>query len=186
MIAQKHKHPGEKVLFQTRPKFISTMQSALVRIIVLLLLLYFFTTIIAVAALIQNHYSVLVGVPFVEYSTYFLILILALLFLSIIWTVLGWRATNYMLTTQRVMIKSGVLRKKTVYMHYNKMQDINLSQGLIQRISNSGDIAVYGGRDITSLILENIPKPEEVEEMINDNIERSEENYKARQKYERY
>lgn len=187
MISKKYKHPGEKVLFQTRPNFISTMQSALVRIIVLLLLLYFFTTLIAIAARIQSHYSLLVQMPFVEYTTYFIILVIALVFLSIMWTALSWRATSYMLTSQRVMIKSGVLRKKTVYMHYNKMQDINVSQGLIQRISSSGDIAVYGGRDITSLILRNIPKPGEVEEMINNQIERTEKTYKSRpERRERY
>lgn len=185
MISQKYKHPGERVLFQTRPNFISYMQSALIRFIILLLLLYFFTSLIAIAALIQSHYSPLVQVPFVEYSTYFIILVIALIFLSIMWTVLSWRATSYMLTSQRVMIKTGVLRKKTVYMHYNKMQDINVSQGLIQRISNSGDIAVFGGRDRTSLILENIPKPGKVEDMINDNIERAEEKSRPERR-ERY
>lgn len=184
-MSQKYKHPGERILFQTRPNFISYMQSALLRIIILLLLLYFFTSLIAIAALIQSHYAPLVKVPFVEYWTYFIILLIALLFISIIWNVLSWRAKCYLLTSQRVMIKSGVLRKKSVYMHYNKMQDINVSQGLIQRISNSGDIFVYGGRDRTSLVLENIPKPVKVEEMINDNIEEAEEKSRPERR-ERY
>ena len=56
-------------------------------------------------------------------------------------------------------------------MHYNKMQDIIVSQGFIQRISYAGDIEIFGGHDRTSLILEDIPNPGEVENMINRMIE---------------
>jgi uncharacterized membrane protein YdbT with pleckstrin-like domain len=153
------------------------LESIFIRLILLLLLLYFFTAIIAYFAVIQGSISSLVNVPFVEWSTNFLILIIAILFFWILWSFLSWRSVCYILTNQRVMIKSGVISKKSVYMHYNKMQDIIVSQGLLQRLSSSGDIEIFGGRDRTSLIMNNIPKPEEVEDMINQRIEGDEEEH---------
>lgn len=56
-------------------------------------------------------------------------------------------------------------------MHYNKIQDIIVSQSVMERISYSGDIEVFGGHDNTSIILEDIPNPGEVENMLNRMIE---------------
>jgi len=56
-------------------------------------------------------------------------------------------------------------------MHYDKIQDIIVSQSLMERISYSGDIEIFGGHDRTSLILEDIPNPGEVENMLNRMIE---------------
>ena len=171
MSMRRPTHPGEKILLKTRPQFISTLESAFFRLIVLLLLLYFFTALIGLFASIQGKIAYLTTVPFVQYSTYVLILIIAILFFWILWNFLSWRATWYTVTTQRVQIKSGVLSTKSVYMHFNKMQDIEVTQSLVQRISSSGDIEIFGGRDRTNLILEDIPKPNQVEDLINQRIE---------------
>jgi uncharacterized membrane protein YdbT with pleckstrin-like domain len=178
----KNSHPGERVLFKTRPLFLSAIESTFIRFIILLLLLYFFTTIITYFAYLQGSISSLVNIPFVEWATDFLILIIAILFLWILWSFLSWRSVCYILTNQRVMIKSGVISKTSVYMHYHKMQDIIVSRGLLQRISSSGNIEIFGGRDRTSIIMKNIPKPEEVEEMINQQIEGEQGEYKSQDK----
>jgi uncharacterized membrane protein YdbT with pleckstrin-like domain len=167
----RNSHPGERTLFKTRPRFLSTLESAVLRCIILFLLVYFFTTLISYAAMIQGRFTSLTNVPFVEYSTYVLVLVIVLLFLSLIWTVISWRSISYILTNHRVMIKSGVISKKNVYMHYGKIQDIIVTQSLFQRISYSGNIEIFGGHDRTSLILVNIPEPEKVENMINQRIE---------------
>ena len=171
MSMRRPTHPGEKILLKTRPQFISTLESAFIRLIILLLLLYFFTAIIGIFAAIQGRIDYLTTVPFVQYSTYVLLIIIAVLFFWILWNFLSWRSTWYTVTTQRVQIKSGVLSTKSVYIHFNKMQDIDVTQSLVQRISSSGDIEIFGGRDKTNLILEDIPKPNQVEDLINQRIE---------------
>ncbi len=171
MSMRRPTHPGEKILLKTRPQFISTLESAFIRLIILLLLLYFFTALIGLFAAIQGKINYLTTVPFVQYSTYVLLIIIAVLFFWILWNFLSWRSTWYTVTTQRVQIKSGVLSTKSVYIHFNKMQDIEVTQSLVQRISSSGDIEIFGGRDKTNLILEDIPKPNQVEDLINQRIE---------------
>lgn len=161
----------EKLLFETRPRALVTLKSAVLEFIIILVILYFFTTILRYAAIVQGNFSTLVSMPFVEGTTYFLLLLILLLFLLVLWNFLSWRSKKYTLTNQRVMIKTGIIRKKSVYMHYDKIQDITVSQSILERISYSGDIEVFGGHDRTSLILEDIPNPGEVENMINRLIE---------------
>jgi membrane protein YdbS with pleckstrin-like domain len=177
----KNSHPGERVLFSTRPRFSQSVASAYLRLILLFLLIYFFTTIIRYLAAIQAQISALLTIPFVEWSTDVIIIIIILLVLSLIWTYLSWKSTCYILTNKRVMIKRGVISKKNVYMHFNKIQDIQISQGFTQRISSAGDIEIFGGRDRTSLILENIPNPDKFEDLLNQKIESIPKEYESQQ-----
>ena len=170
-ITRRNSSSEERVLFETRPRLIVRLKSAIFKFIIVLVLLYFFTTIIRYAALLQGSVSTLVKVPLVTGTTYVVLTIILLLLLWILWNILSWRSENYKLTNQRVMVKTGVIRKNSVYMHYNKIQDIIISQSIMERITNSGDIEIFGGHDRTSLILEDIPNPSEVENMINRMIE---------------
>ncbi len=177
----KNSHPGERVLFNTRPRFSQSVTSAYLRLIILILLVYFFTALIRYFAMIQTQITTLLTIPFVEWATDVLVLIIILLILSLIWTYLSWRSTCYILTNKRVMIKSGVISKKNVYMHYNKIQDIKISQGFTQRIYSTGDIEIFGGRDRTSLIIENIPNPDKFENLLNQKIENIPQDYRNKQ-----
>jgi uncharacterized membrane protein YdbT with pleckstrin-like domain len=170
-INRRNSHPGERVLFKTRPRFIVKLKSTILKFIIVLVLLYFFTTIVRYAALIQGNVNAFVNVPFVTGTTYALTIIILLLLVWILWNIISWRSESYTLTNQRVLVRTGVIRKKSVYMHYDKIQDIIVSQSLMERISYSGDIEIFGGHDRTSLILEDIPNPGEVENMINRMIE---------------
>lgn len=178
-INRRNSHPEERVLFETRPRLIVRLKSAIFKFIIVLVLLYFFTTIIRYAALLQGSVNTLVTIPIVTGTTYGVLTIILLLLIWIIWNILSWRSENYKLTNQRVMIKTGVIRKNSVYMHYNKIQDIIISQSIMERITNSGDIEIFGGHDRTSLILEDIPDPGEVENMINRMIEGDDQEFES-------
>lgn len=164
---KKASYPGERVLFETRPRFTINLGSTFIKIIVLLLLLYLFTYILASTAVIQDVLINYIRLPLVEGVTYLLLLLVVILFLWILWDLVSWRAVHYILTNRRVMIQKGIIRKKKIYIHYNKIQDINVSQGLLERVFMSGDIEIYGGHEHTQLILEDIPNPSEVENTIN-------------------
>ena len=178
-INRRNSDSGERVLFETRPRLIVRLKSAIFKFIIVLLLLYFFTTIIRYAALLQGSVSTVVTVPVVTGTTYGVLLIILLLLLWIFWNILSWRSEEYKLTNQRVMLKSGIIEKIRVYMHYNKIQDIIISQSIMERITNSGDIEIFGGHDRTSLILTDIPDPGEIENMINRMIEGDDQEFET-------
>lgn len=162
---------GEKILFEARPRFFMYLKSAIIKFIALIVIIYLFEPAVSVAASIQNFIINYVKVPLVEGTTIILLLLMFVLILWIIWDVLSWEYTTYTLTNYRVVLEKGVLRKNKSYMHYNKIQDVNVSQGIIERLISSGDIRIFGGHERTRLVLNDIPDPTKVEDMINQMIE---------------
>jgi membrane protein YdbS with pleckstrin-like domain len=160
-------YPGEKVLFETRPRFVTELTSTLLKLLIIILLAFFFQTMLSTAAVIQNYLVGYIRLPLVEGVSYFLLILILVLFLWTLWDLFSWRSHKYLLTDRRVMIKKGMIRKKTVYIHFNKIQDISISQSLFGRLFQSGDIKIFGGHEHTQMLLENIPNPVEVDDMIN-------------------
>jgi uncharacterized membrane protein YdbT with pleckstrin-like domain len=122
-------------------------------------------------ATIQEYIVTFIQIPLVEATTLILLFIIFILILWIIWDLLSWRYTNYTLTDHRVIIQKGIIRKNKTFIHYDKIQDITVSQSITERITSSGDIEIFGGHEHTRLILEDIPRPRDVEDMINRMIE---------------
>ncbi len=91
-INNRNSHSGERVLFETRPRFIVKLNSAIIKIIIIILLLYFFRAIINYAAVIQGSVSSVANVPVVEGVTDGIIILIILIFLWIVWTVVSWRS----------------------------------------------------------------------------------------------
>ena len=162
---------GEKILFETRPRFFMYLKSAIIKFIALIVIIYLFEPVISVAASIQNFIIRYVQIPLVEATTIILLLLMFILILWIIWDILSWEYTTYTLTNYRVILEKGVIRKNKSYMHYDKIQDVNVSQGLIERLTSSGDISIFGGHEHTRIVLNDIPDPTKVENMINQMIE---------------
>ncbi len=162
---------GEKILFETKPRFFMYLKSAIIKFIALIVIIYIFEPVVSVVASIQNYIIKYVHIPLVEATTLILFFLMLILILWIIWDVLSWEYTLYTLTNYRIILEKGVIRKNKSYMHYDKIQDINVSQGIIERLSSSGDISIYGGHEKTRLVLNDIPNPTKVEYRINQMIE---------------
>ncbi len=52
-------------------------------------------------------------------------------------------------------------------MPYNMIQDINISQGILERLFRAGDIEISGGHEHTQVVLEDVPNPSQVDNTIN-------------------
>lgn len=161
----------ENVIFQTRPRFFMHFKSAIIKFIIILIILYFFKDMMNIVFTVQTYLISIIQIPLVEWFTLFLLLIILILFLWITWDILSWRFTSYVLTEQRVITKNGILRKKMNSIHYDKIQDVTISQSITERLTSSGDIEVFGGHDHTRIILNDIPHPGDVEDMINKLME---------------
>jgi membrane protein YdbS with pleckstrin-like domain len=147
------------------------LKSAVIKFIALIVIIYIFEFVVSAAASIQNFIIRYVQVPLVEATTLILLFLMFIIILWIIWDILSWEYTTYTLTNYRVILEKGVIRKNKSYMHYDKIQDVNVSQGLIERLTSSGDISIFGGHEHTRIVLNDIPDPAKVENKINQMIE---------------
>jgi hypothetical protein len=74
---------------------------------------------------------------------------------------------SYMITSERIKIVKGLLSRGVENFELIRIQDIDMKQGLNERILGIGDIVIRG-QDPSNpeIILRNIPKPEDVYELL--------------------
>lgn len=74
---------------------------------------------------------------------------------------------SYVITTERLKIIKGMLSRDLENYELIRMQDIDLSQGVDERIFNIGDITIHGqDPSDPTVILRNVSKPDEVQEIL--------------------
>ncbi len=161
----------EKLIFKARPRIFMHSKSVLIKLILIGLLIYFINPIISLTVTVQSILIEYVQVPLVQLTTTLLIFILFLLVMWAVWDLISWHFTEYMLTDQRIIVQKGVLNKKRSNIRYNKIQDMISYQSLMQRIFACGDIEIYSAHSNTTLIMENIPQPYQLENKINRMID---------------
>jgi len=160
-------HSGERIVLKTKPRFMVHSAGVFFKVIIVLLILYFFRLVLEWIKNITNSLDAFIQLPLVEWTTYVLLIVILVLILGVAYDYLCWRQKKYTLTNHRIIVQSGIIKRKKSYIHYDKIQDIVVSQSLVDRLLSAGDMEIFGGHDFTNLILEDIPQPLEVENMIN-------------------
>jgi len=162
---------GEEIVFETKPHFLMYLMSALIKFIIIIFIIYFFRGMMSLAANLQNFVINHVQIPLVQSVTIILLVLIFVMFLWIIWDLLSWKYTSYIITNTKIISKKGIIRKKRSSIHFDRIQNIGVSQGITERIIASGDIEIYSGHDFTTMRLYDVPNPDEVEDLINRAIE---------------
>jgi len=80
-------------------------------------------------------------------------------------------SSEFVVTNRRVMLKTGVLKRKLVELQLNRAEGLKVDQGIIGRIFNYGSIIVTSG-NVTETFSP-IAKPYEFKKEINNAIEGS-------------
>ena len=75
--------------------------------------------------------------------------------------------TERALTNRRLVIKRGLIRRQTEEMSFNRIEEVNLNQSILQRILGSGDIRVTGTGS-GEVAMKNIDDPLGVQKKINE------------------
>ena len=160
---------SERVLYESRPNMILYSDNFIFKIIVLFFLVFMFSPILALVYRIQGTLQSNYQVSFVN-MTYIaegiLFLCIFIIIVKLILDYLDWNNTLYTLTDKRIIIKRGLFNKEKISMPYTKVQDIDVSQSIMERLLSAGDIVIYGGRDNAETILDEVSNPRDVEEII--------------------
>jgi len=163
---------NETIIHTTNPNFIFSMKKALLAFILLAFILGSTSSIIQYIGNLQIYLIDRFNLPLTSYAVSVLVIIVLILIFYIIWQLVTWYSTEYTLTDQRIIIKKGVFFTKKNYMPYNTIQDITTIQSILGRIFSIGSISLYSAYDNNQLSLKNITKPDEVEEIIFNNMKK--------------
>jgi uncharacterized membrane protein YdbT with pleckstrin-like domain len=99
---------------------------------------------------------------------------LAVLGLTLLWLfvrVLRWTTTNFVVTTDRLIFRSGVLAKRGKEIPLERINDISFNQTIFERLLRSGDLMIESGGERGQQNFTDIPKPGRVQNEIYRQIE---------------
>lgn len=97
-------------------------------------------------------------------------LALVLVLLSAVGPLLRWRTTHYVLTTHRVLQRSGVLTRRGRDVALAHITDVSSTQTLWDRVIRAGTLSVASAGEGT-LVLFRVPASERVQTLLNHMIE---------------
>lgn len=87
---------------------------------------------------------------------------------------LGWSNTNFVLTSDRVITRRGVLTKSGIEIPLERINTVFFDQRLIERLVGAGDLAIESAGERGSETFENIRKPAIVQREIYVQMEENE------------
>jgi uncharacterized membrane protein YdbT with pleckstrin-like domain len=76
---------------------------------------------------------------------------------------LRWATTHFVLTTDRLIFRSGVLSKVSKEIPLERLNDVTFSQSLWERVIGAGDLFIESAGERGQSVFEDIPKPEAVQ-----------------------
>jgi uncharacterized membrane protein YdbT with pleckstrin-like domain len=119
------------------------------------------STLALVAAIVISFVVVFLG-PDGGFGTALSILALALILVTLgvfLVRLLGWSNTNFVLTSDRVLTRRGVLTKSGIEIPLDRINTVFFDQRLIERIVGAGDLGIESAGERGTETFENIRKP---------------------------
>jgi membrane protein YdbS with pleckstrin-like domain len=81
-----------------------------------------------------------------------------------------WRNTMFVVTTDRVIYRTGVARRRGVEIPLERVNNVNFHQSFIERLIGAGDLLIESGGSDGQQRFEDIRKPEVVQNVIHAQI----------------
>jgi uncharacterized membrane protein YdbT with pleckstrin-like domain len=104
------------------------------------------------------------------------LVLLGLMILSALWWVgryARWVTTNFVVTTDRLVFRSGVLSKNGREIPLERENDIAFHQSLFERVLGAGDLVIESAGERGQQLFTDIPKPSKVQNVIYAEMERN-------------
>lgn len=98
----------------------------------------------------------------------------AVLLIAVLWVLplLRWLSTQYLVTTRRVVLRSGLFVRTRQEVLLSRSFDVSVRQGGLQRLYRSGDVLINTGLD-RPVVLSDVPHADLVQRAIGDVMETS-------------
>ena len=101
-------------------------------------------------------------------------LALILLVGTAIWTVvryLKWLTTNFVITSNRLIFRQGVIAKSGVEIPLERVNNVNFNQSIFERMLGAGDLLIESGGEDGQQRFTDIRRPAQVQNLIHAQME---------------
>jgi len=102
------------------------------------------------------------------------VLSIILIVVTALWTVhryLKWATTNFVITSDRVIFRSGIIAKNGIEIPLERVNNVLFSQSIFERIIGAGDLLIESGGEDGKQRFTDIRGPERVQNLIHAQME---------------
>lgn len=103
------------------------------------------------------------GSDFVVIPSLLVVLVALVWFL---WRFARWRTTNLILTTDRLVVRRGVVRRRGREIPLEHINDLTVTQGLVERVLGAGDLHIESAGERGREVFNDCPRPPRVQNEI--------------------
>ncbi len=107
------------------------------------------------------------------FKSFVLWVLIAAIVLSAIWLVfryLKWATTNFVITSDRVVFRHGVIAKSGIEIPLDRVNNVNFNQGIFERMIGAGDLLIESGGEDGQQRFTDVRRPERVQQVIHAQI----------------
>lgn len=79
------------------------------------------------------------------------------------WPILQWRFTQFVLTNERIITRSGVIAKRSKEIPIETINDVTFNQTILERVINAGDLVIESAGETGQNRFTDVRRPEEVQ-----------------------
>ena len=109
-----------------------------------------------------------------QQATWRLVVVAAAVVLALVLVavpLLRWRTTHYVITTHRLMFRTGILSRHGRDLGLNRITDVSYKQTLWERVINSGTLSIETAGEGGPTVLAAIPDSDGVQQLLNQLVE---------------
>ncbi len=99
---------------------------------------------------------------------------LVMILVSAVWLViryLRWSTTNFVITSDRIIYRSGVIGKRGIEIPLERVNNVSLNQTVFERIVGAGDLLIESGGEAGQQRFTDIRRPGRVQNLIHAQME---------------
>jgi uncharacterized membrane protein YdbT with pleckstrin-like domain len=104
-------------------------------------------------------------------------LVIILIIASAVWVVvryLKWATTNVVITSDRLIFRSGVLAKHGIEIPLERVNTVHFNQSIFERMIGAGDLVIESGAEDGQQRFTDIRRPDRVQNLIHSQMEENE------------
>ena len=98
-----------------------------------------------------------------------LVALYAVLWLGVRW--LQWRSTHFVVTSDRLIFRSGVFAKNGIAIPLERVNNINFHQSIFEKMIGAGDLLIESGGEDGQQRFSDVRRPDQVQRLIHAQIE---------------
>jgi uncharacterized membrane protein YdbT with pleckstrin-like domain len=145
----------EKVIFDLKPHWIAVLPSVLWTIALLVVLFLGYRAVDGIVDGDASGGKMVVGI----------IVTIAWFFLALL-PFLRWQFTMFVLTSDRLITRTGIIAKHSKEIPLERINDVTFSQSIIERLVGAGDLMMESAGERGQTKISNVRRPEQVQLMI--------------------